>query len=223
MRGAMKRSRGFTYIGLLVAIVLIGSALAAVAEVWSVQARREREVELQYRGHAIRRAIGLYVALNPGGAARYPMDLEDLLQDDRWPQVRRYLRRLYEDPMTGKADWTLIRAPDGGIMGVASASEVEPIKRAGFSPEDAAFNDADCYCDWKFIYQPRRRFWAPAMPAVPTGNPATPTIPNGGTTVPGTPTLGLPTGLGTGASPGGTAPGGAGPASGGSNPPLFNP
>lgn len=170
MRRVPGRSGGFTYIGLLVAIVLIGGALAAVAETWSLQARREREAELLYRGHAIRRAIGAYVALNAGGSARYPMELENLVQDDRWPQVRRYLRRVYEDPMTGQADWTLIRAPDGGIMGVASSSQAEPIKRAGFKPDDNAFSDADCYCDWKFIYQPRRNFLAPSMPTAP-GNP----------------------------------------------------
>jgi type II secretory pathway pseudopilin PulG len=150
-------TRGFAYIGLLVAIVLIGAALAAVGEVWSIQARREREVELLFRGDAIRRAIASYVSLNPG-AARFPQNLTDLVQDERWPQVRRYLRRVYDDPITGAPDWTLIRAPDGGIMGVASSFKAAPIKRQGFDSfaiEDALFADADCYCDWQFIYQPR--------------------------------------------------------------------
>src|ERR1700692_787026 len=72
------RTRGFAYIGLLVAIVIIGAALAAVAEVWSVQSQREREVELLYRGDAIRYAIGAYVAVNPEGEAHYTLDLQGI-------------------------------------------------------------------------------------------------------------------------------------------------
>ena len=171
------RTRGFAYIGLLVAIVIIGAALAAVAEVWSVQSQREREVELLYRGDAIRYAIGAYVAVNPAGAAHYPMELQDLVQDQRWPQVKRYLRRIYEDPMTGAADWTLIRAPDGGIMGVASSSLRQPIKRQNFHITDALFADSSCYCDWQFIYQPRGlRFGLPNEKPVPPP-PKQPTTP----------------------------------------------
>jgi type II secretory pathway pseudopilin PulG len=170
-RAGSLRTKGFAYIGLLVAIVIIGAALAAVGEVWSIQGRREREVELLYRGDAIRRAIGHYVTLNPGGAGRYPQELQDLVQDERWPQVQRYLRRIYDDPITGAPDWTLIRAPDGGIMGVASSSKATPIKRQGFDSftiEDSLFAEADCYCDWQFIYQPRGlRYPAP----VPTSGP----------------------------------------------------
>jgi len=183
-RGARSGPGGFAYIGLLVAIVIIGAALAAVGEVWSVQARREREVELLYRGHAIRRAIGLYVTHNNGGV-RFPMELQDLLQDTRWPQTRRYLRRLYEDPMTGAADWTLIRGADGGIMGVVSSSMLAPIKRKDFPPGDFGFEDADCYCSWKFVYSPRG--WqggVPIAPLAPAGVPG-PSTP-GPTQAPGT-------------------------------------
>jgi type II secretory pathway pseudopilin PulG len=185
--GSMEHtSRGFAYIGLLVTIVILGAALAAVGEVWSTQARREREVELLYRGAMIRRAIGAYV-LSAGGL-RYPQTLEDLLLDSRTPQVRRYLRRVYEDPVTGQADWTLIRAPDGGIMGVASSSQLEPLKKSGFSPYESVFADAKCYCDWMFIYQPRTL--RPALPdgypipnASPTGSPSS----SSGSSGPGSP------------------------------------
>jgi type II secretory pathway pseudopilin PulG len=192
-RAATLRTKGFAYIGLLVAIVVIGAALAAVGEVWSIQGRREREVELLYRGDAIRRAIGHYVRLNPGGAGHYPQELQDLVQDERWPQVQRYLRRIYEDPITGAADWTLIRAADGGIMGVASSSTAAPIKRQGFENfaiEDSLFADMSCYCDWQFIYQPRGpRYVMPPTtappetpptkpPAVPPSRPPTITMPH---------------------------------------------
>jgi len=170
---APNRAAGFTFIGLLVAIVIIGVALAAVGEVWSVQAQREREVELLYRGHAIRRAIADYVTHNAGGA-RFPMQLEDLVQDPRWPVTQRYLRRIYADPMTGAADWTLIRSGDGGIMGVASSSQLHPIKRQGFAPGDAGFADADCYCTWRFVFRPRGwRSLVPGAATAPAGAPGT--------------------------------------------------
>ena len=149
-RGA-RNGGGFTYLGLLIAIALLGIALSAVGVVWSTQIRRDKEVELLYAGHQIRQAIGRYRAV--GG--QFPQALNDLLEDKRSPVPRRYLRQIYLDPMTGTADWQLILAPGGGIMGVASSSQGKPIKVAGFLPADAAFETAECYCDWKFAYAPR--------------------------------------------------------------------
>jgi hypothetical protein len=99
-----------------------------------------------------------------GGSGGYPRELQDMIQDERAPQITRYLRRVYEDPITGMADWTLIRAPDGGIMGVASSSQLKPLKVQNFNVADESFKDATCYCDWQFIYEPpiRRSFRAPA-------------------------------------------------------------
>jgi len=147
---------GFTYIGLLVAVVLIGTALAAVGQVWATQGRREREAELLYRGDAIRQAIASYV-YGPGGSGQFPQDLKDLVKDERAGKVARFLRRLYADPMTGEPDWTIIRSPDGGIMGVASSSKGVPIKVREFSTADESFKDAQCYCDWQFIFTPKVR------------------------------------------------------------------
>ena len=165
MGRAQPLQAGFTYIGLLFAIAIIGITLATVGVVWSTQARRDREAELLFVGGQIRDAIGRYQA--SGGV--YPHELVDLVQDNRMPVVRRYLRRLYPDPMTGSADWELIRNSDGGIMGVASSSQQQPIKVAGFPVADAAFEKADCYCNWKFIYVARsgagRRRVLPPLPS----------------------------------------------------------
>jgi type II secretory pathway pseudopilin PulG len=156
VRGSHRRAaRGFTYIGILFAIALIGVGLAGIGTVWRTSAQRERERELLFIGHEFRRAIGRYYA-SGGGGLRYPRELADLLNDQRFPVPRHHLRRLYRDPMTGEADWQLVRTPDGGITGVYSASPGVPIKRANFDPADAAFALAECYCDWQFIYQPRR-------------------------------------------------------------------
>jgi type II secretory pathway pseudopilin PulG len=147
------RSRGFTYIGLLVAVTIIGLLLAAAGSFWSFTARREKEVELLFIGHQFRHAIGRYYA---AGGSRYPRELQDLLSDDRSAVPRHFVRQIYRDPMTGQADWQIIRAADGGVMGIASSSKARPIKRANFDLIDGGFKDKDCYCDWEFLYDPRQ-------------------------------------------------------------------
>jgi len=146
--------RGFTYLMVLFAVALFGIALAAAGSVWSTTARRDRESQLLFAGDAIRAAIASYYAAGP--AHQLPRELADLVQDERAPLVRRHLRRVYADPMTGRADWELLRDPDGGIYGVRSTSALEPIKRANFPDADAEFNGATCYCDWRFEFSPTR-------------------------------------------------------------------
>jgi type II secretory pathway pseudopilin PulG len=147
------RSRGFTYIGLLIAVAILGIMLSAAGSFWSFTAKREKEAELLFIGHQFRNAIGRYYA---AGGFRYPRELQDLLADERSAVPRHFLRQIYRDPMTGVADWQVIRAADGGVMGVASSSQAKSIKRANFEFQDSAFNDMECYCDWQFIYEPRR-------------------------------------------------------------------
>ena len=151
MHASRSLQAGFTYIGLLVTVVIIGVMLTMVSRVWSVAEQRERETQLLFAGDQIRAAIGSYHA----SGRQYPLSLDDLLDDKRSPIPRRHLRRLYFDPMTGTTDWTLVLAPTGGIMGVASKSKLTPIKRTGFTPEDASFEASDCYCTWEFVYLPR--------------------------------------------------------------------
>ena len=83
--GARRREAGFTYIGLLFAIAIIGITLATVGVVWSTQIRRDKEVELLWIGDQYRTAIGRYRA--SGG--QYPQALTDLLEDKRFPVARR--------------------------------------------------------------------------------------------------------------------------------------
>jgi type II secretory pathway pseudopilin PulG len=148
MRRAVLNQSGFTYLGILAAVVIIGISLATVGVVWSTHGRREKEAELLFVGEQYRAAIGRYV--NAGGI--YPRSLQDLVLDQRLPLTRRFLRRLYADPMTREADWELIQTDDGGIMGIASASALKPIKLAGFSLANKSFENARSYAGWRFIY-----------------------------------------------------------------------
>jgi type II secretory pathway pseudopilin PulG len=146
-------SGGFTYLGLLFAVVLAGIALALTAQIAYTVNQRAREAQLLFVGGQIRDAIRRYHEQTPGGVPRsFPRRFEDLLSDARYPTTRRYLRRLYADPMTNKFDWAIERSPDGGIAGVHSTSQDVPFKLAGFAA-GFDFDGAKKYSQWIFVYQ----------------------------------------------------------------------
>jgi type II secretory pathway pseudopilin PulG len=153
MRSRFDPQRGFTYIGLLIAVVIMGLMLTVVSRVWTTTEQRERETQLLFIGHAYRMAIASYFA----SGHQFPHTLQDLVMDERFPIPEHHLRRLYPDPVTGKADWSLILTLSGqGIMGVASSSRAAPRKRDGFDLIDQLFKGADCYCLWQFVYYANR-------------------------------------------------------------------
>ncbi|HSB20158.1 MAG TPA: type II secretion system protein [Anaeromyxobacteraceae bacterium] len=145
---ARRGERGFTYLGLLALIVLIGLMLAAAGEVASTAAQREREAQLLWVGHQYRAAIGRYWSRRRA----YPQTLQELLGAADAPAPIRCLRQLYPDPMTNAADWVLLPAPGGGIMGVASSSQRAPLKTGNFDEVDRDFADAKAYGDWQFRF-----------------------------------------------------------------------
>jgi type II secretory pathway pseudopilin PulG len=151
--GVRSRSQGFTYLSLLLIVAAMGSGLAAFGELASHAAQREKEAELLFVGDAYREAIRQYYESSPAGHKRYPKSLEQLLKDDRFSFNRRYLRRLYRDPVTGK-EWAMVEAPEGGIMGVHSASAAAPAKSGSFPAGYEAFEGAARYADWQFVYSP---------------------------------------------------------------------
>jgi type II secretory pathway pseudopilin PulG len=146
-----RRAGGFTYFTVLILVASMGVGLAAIGTVWRQAAQRDKEQELLFVGGEFRRAIGSYFEQSPG-APQYPRNLEDLLTDKRLPVVRRHLRKLYYDPMTGSRDWGLVREPGGGILGVYSRGTNRPLKVAKFREEDKGFATALTYADWKFVY-----------------------------------------------------------------------
>jgi type II secretory pathway pseudopilin PulG len=150
----MGAEKGFTYIWMLFAVALAGIVLAGAGQIWQTEARREKEVELIFAGEQFRQAIGSYYENSPGMPKRYPDSLERLLSDDRFPIVKRHLRKIFLDPMTGKAEWGLIRKPGFGIVGVHSLSAQKPFKRANFPERYAVFAGAKSYQDWEFVYLP---------------------------------------------------------------------
>jgi type II secretory pathway pseudopilin PulG len=127
----------------------MAAGLAAIGEIASTTAKREKEAELLFVGDQFARAIAEYHASSPG-APQYPQKLEELLADNRYPNARRYLRRVYPDPMTGRADWGLVRGPGGGIVGVHSQSMERPLKTGNFPRGYESFAGATVYSAWRF-------------------------------------------------------------------------
>jgi type II secretory pathway pseudopilin PulG len=148
--------KGFSYIGVLMAVAIAGIAMTAANRYWSTLVLREREAELLFRGYQIQTAIGSYYENPPGGQSKqYPRAIADLLRDPRYPQTRRHLRQWYSDPLTGESDWALIRDAGGRIKGVHSQHQGKPLKSGNFIKELSAFEMATSYSDWKFVYTPK--------------------------------------------------------------------
>jgi type II secretory pathway pseudopilin PulG len=147
--------KGFSYIGVLMAVAIVGIAMTAANRYWSTLVQREREAELLFRGHQIQAAIGSYFENPPTGQSKqYPRAIADLLRDPRYPQTRRHLRKWYPDPLTGNSDWTLIWDEGGRIRGVHSQHQGHPLKSGNFPKNFSAFEMATSYTDWKFVYTP---------------------------------------------------------------------
>jgi len=119
--------RGFTYLMLLWWVALSGLMLAAMAQSWTLDARRAREAELIWRGEQFRQAIEAYASVPVAeGESRLPQRLQDLLEDRRGGAVQRHLKRIWRDPLTGRAEWGLVREGEG-ISGVHSLSQARPL------------------------------------------------------------------------------------------------
>jgi type II secretory pathway pseudopilin PulG len=143
---------GYTYLALLILLAIISIAAAASAELGAIYQRRMAEKELLAVGAEFQRALQSYSSSTPVGQPTQPRTLEELLRDPRYPNVVRHLRKVYEDPMTGKADWVLVMSPDGQtIVGIHSASHAHPIQISHFPAAFQGFANKKCYTDWIFV------------------------------------------------------------------------
>lgn len=152
--------QGFGYVFLLVIVAVLGGLSAYSMEKGQLLSRRQAEQELLSVGRAFEDALYSYSGLRlqelqsgqvPGVlTATGPTQLEDLLKDPRVPGIRRHLRKIYPDPLTGKAEWGLVRNRFGQIVGIHSLSTGTPIKKSGFDARHAHFAEAERYQDWRF-------------------------------------------------------------------------
>lgn len=144
--------RGFSYIWLLLFIAFMGYGLTVVAEIQSTVSLRERERALLAIGRQFREAIRRYHETQATNTKKeYPASLDDLLKDPRYPGVKRHLRQIFVDPMTGQPEWGLVKVGER-IVGVHSLSELTPIKQDNFEQEDLQFRGKQKYAEWVFVY-----------------------------------------------------------------------
>jgi type II secretory pathway pseudopilin PulG len=145
-------NRGFTYLALLAAIIIIGISLGAATRYWSNILLRDQEEELLFRGEQYRQAIEKYATAVPGRIS-LPPTIDSLLQDPR-SASKHYLRRKFKDPVSGN-DFEVIRDTlTNGIVGVFSPSKKVPLKQANFPDQDKEFEGKKSYNEWRFVYTP---------------------------------------------------------------------
>ncbi len=154
-RRCCRSFQGFTYIGLLIIIAIAGIGLSVVGVLWKTEMQREREKELLFVGNQFKQAINSYYQNTPSSIKQLPTTLDNLLLDSRFPNIKRHLRQMYLDPMTGKANWGL-EMQQGAIVGVYSISLSKPFKKNGFKNGYETFTDAVHYSDWKFTFNADR-------------------------------------------------------------------
>ena len=186
---------GYTYFGLLLAILAASLAVSAGVTLLTNDMRRDKEAELLFAGDEIRRALELYHSKNTAGMQPFPRTLDALLRDPNQLSVQRYLRKIYRDPMhdpdvpgavAENGFWVLIRDGNGQIVGVRSNSLREPLRTSGFPKQYEGFRQAKRYADWQFlaaggvpvdpkagnVAEPRSFIPTPVVPAVPVAPPA---------------------------------------------------
>jgi type II secretory pathway pseudopilin PulG len=148
---SLRREAGFTYVGMIVLVTIIGLVGAATLKADALLRRAAAEQDLLEIGAAFSAALKSYADATPRGQPNYPPTLQELLKDPRFPGVRRHLRRIFVDPVTGKAEWGIVHAADQkGVLAVYSLSKARPLKVANFDARFPNFENKEHLSDWKF-------------------------------------------------------------------------
>ncbi|WNM57105.1 hypothetical protein [Candidatus Nitrospira allomarina] len=121
---SLANQNGVTYLFVMILVVVMSIATLEVTQPWSVIMQRDREAELQFRGTSIAKAIERFVA---------DWEIQKATRPNQWPRTleeltkkspKRYLRKVYADPMTGD-QFALIKIGQE-IHGVRSTSIETP-------------------------------------------------------------------------------------------------
>ena len=164
----LRHEAGFTYVGLIVFVAILGMVGAATLKVDGLLRRAAAEQELLEIGAVYSAALRSYAAATPRGMTPVPPTLQDLLKDPRFPGTRRHLRKIFVDPVTGKAEWGIVYLGDKtGVLAIHSLSQARPLKVANFDARFPGFENREHLSEWKFSA-------AEGRPAAPGGPPAEP-------------------------------------------------
>lgn len=187
-------SDGFTYLGLVMLLAVLGLVAAAGLKMGTLMQRAAAEEELLEIGAQFSEALRSYAAATPQGKPQQPPSLQELLKDSRFPNPRRHLRKIFVDPVTGKAEWGILYLGEKvGVIGVYSLSSARPLKIANFDIRFQNMDNRQRISDWKFlmaggegvhpaVLTPPNSMTAP--PLFAPGNPAVPGEPKPGQAAP---------------------------------------
>ena len=113
---------GYALAALLTSLAVMGILMSVALPVWSQAARRERELELIFRGEQYARAVELYQRVFAGA---YPPDIDTLIE-------QRFLRRRYRDPMVADGEFRIVyQAEVSGLLGDPAATTEGGASEAG--------------------------------------------------------------------------------------------
>ncbi|MDQ1815213.1 type II secretion system protein [Massilia sp. CCM 9210] len=172
------RAGGFTYLGLIILVTVIGLVGAASLKVGSLMQRAAAEEELLDIGAAFSDALRSYAAATPQGQPQQPPSLQELLKDPRFPNPRRHLRKIFVDPITGKAEWGIMYISDKqGVLGVYSLSDAPPLKIGNFDARFLNMENKSKLSDWKFTLSSQTLLLPQEPSAAPGQNQAPPLFP----------------------------------------------
>ncbi|HEY0065139.1 MAG TPA: type II secretion system protein [Telluria sp.] len=144
--------QGFTYLGLIILLAILGLVGAAGLKMGTLFERAAAEEELLEIGAQFSEALRSYAAATPAGQLKQPPTLQDLVRDPRFPNPRRHLRKIFVDPITGKAEWGIVYLGEKvGIVGVYSLSNRRPLKVANFDIRFQNMENRQRISDWKFM------------------------------------------------------------------------
>ena len=94
----VRTDQGYVLIILMMVVLVLAIGLTVAVPVLETELRREKEEELIFRGRQYVEAVRLYQMKNPG---RFPASLKEL-------EEKRFLRKLFKDPMTAGGEWNVI-------------------------------------------------------------------------------------------------------------------
>jgi len=186
-RPRKRRDGGFTYLSLIILVAIIGLVSASALKLGSVLQRSRAERELLDIGAAFSDALQSYANATPAGFPPQPPSLKELLKDPRFPTVRRHLRKVFVDPMTGKAEWGITYLGDKvGVLAVYSLSDAKPVKVGNFPSRFQGLAGKQKISEWRFAAsggtlpvpgQNPQPGAVEVKPGMPPGSPPAPVLP----------------------------------------------
>jgi general secretion pathway protein G len=149
------RSRGYSLVELVVVVALIMILTAMIVPVTRFHWTRMKEMELKEALRNMRTAIDEHKRLSDQGlipveidTEGYPKELEDLVKGielvGQVKKVRKFLRKVPIDPMTGEAEWGLRSLQDDFDSTSWGRQNVYDV----YSLSDKTALDGTKYKDW---------------------------------------------------------------------------